>query len=183
MCIDCPFGVVRVSASWPTNPMRVMRFLQSMFCLPFLPRSVGATRSEGGRSQAKRNSFSEGQEHIVCALEKAMPAMCEGNRNPHGLELLSMGAERGNYLEAKPKREGQKGRPACNDARSRTGHESRECGSVLYSIELHHHRENWKAGNGTKTRQRCGASCATESQFGTSGTVAESVLDLLPKSI
>jgi hypothetical protein len=28
--------------------------------------------------------------------------MCEGNRNSHGLELRSAGAERGNYPEAKP---------------------------------------------------------------------------------
>jgi len=38
--------------------------------------------------------------------EKAEPAMCEGNRNPHGLELLSAGAERGNCPEAKPNRKG-----------------------------------------------------------------------------
>ena len=37
--------------------MRVMRFLQSMFCLPFVPRSIGATQCEGGRSQGKRDKF------------------------------------------------------------------------------------------------------------------------------
>ena len=36
----------------------------------------------------------------------------EGSRNPLGLELLSAGAERGNYPEAKPKQEGLKGRLA-----------------------------------------------------------------------
>jgi hypothetical protein len=39
-------------------------------------------------------------------LQKAKPAMCEGNRNPHGTELLSAGAERGNCPEAKPNRKG-----------------------------------------------------------------------------
>jgi hypothetical protein len=58
----------------------------------------------------------EGQERIVCALQKAKPAIREGNRNPLGLELLSAAAERGNYPEAKPNRDGLKGRPACKDA-------------------------------------------------------------------
>ena len=39
-------------------------------------------------------------------FQKAKPAMCEGNRNTHGLELLSAGAERGNCPEAKPNRKG-----------------------------------------------------------------------------
>ena len=39
-------------------------------------------------------------------FQKAKPAMCEGNRNPHGLEMLSAGAERGNCPEAKPNRKG-----------------------------------------------------------------------------
>jgi len=45
--------------------------------------------------------------------QKAKPAILEGNQNPHGLELPSEGAERGNYPEAKPNQEGLKGRPAC----------------------------------------------------------------------
>ena len=79
-----------------------------------MPRSVGATRSEGGRSQGKRGCFSEVQEGIVCALQKAKPAIREGNRNPIGLELLSAAAERGNYPKAKPNRAGLNGRLACN---------------------------------------------------------------------
>ena len=71
-----------------------------------MPRLVGATRSEGGRSPGQRGRFSEGQERIVCAMQKAKPAIREGNRNPLGLELLSAAAERGNYPEAEPKREG-----------------------------------------------------------------------------
>jgi len=39
-------------------------------------------------------------------LQKPKPPICEGDRNPAGLELPSAGAERGNYPEAKPKREG-----------------------------------------------------------------------------
>ena len=46
-----------------------------------------------------------GQERIVCALQKAKPAIREGNQNPLGLELLSVAAERGNYPEAKPNRD------------------------------------------------------------------------------
>ena len=45
-----------------------------------------------------------------------MPAIREGNRNPLGLELLSAAAERGNYPEAKPNRDGLKGRRACKEA-------------------------------------------------------------------
>jgi hypothetical protein len=45
--------------------------------------------------------------------QKAKPAIWEGDRNPHGLELPSEGAERGNCPEAKPYREGLKGRRAC----------------------------------------------------------------------
>jgi hypothetical protein len=85
-----------------------MRFLQSIFCLPFLPRSVGATRSEGGCSQAKRASFSEDPNQIVCVrFQKAKPAIWGWKPKPAGLELVSDGAERRNYPEAKPKREGQ----------------------------------------------------------------------------
>ena len=51
--------------------------------------------------------------------QKAKPAIWEGDRNPQGLELLSTGAERGNYPEAKPNREVLTGRPECNNAYSR----------------------------------------------------------------
>jgi hypothetical protein len=83
-----------------------------------MPRSVGATRSEGGRSPGQRGCFLEGQERIVCALQKAKPAIRKGNQNPLGLELLSAAAERGNYPEAKPKRDGLKGRRACKQRRT-----------------------------------------------------------------
>jgi hypothetical protein len=39
-------------------------------------------------------------------LQKAKRPICEGKPKPGGLELPSAGAERGNYPEAKPKREG-----------------------------------------------------------------------------
>lgn len=77
-----------------------------------MPRFVGATRCEGGRSPSKRNSFSEGPGQIVCAVQKVQPAICRGNRNPPGLELASEAAERGNYPEAKPNEERLKGRRA-----------------------------------------------------------------------
>src|SRR5580698_1914743 len=41
-----PLGVKRVSASLPRKPMSVMRFLQNILCLLFVPVSVGATESE-----------------------------------------------------------------------------------------------------------------------------------------
>jgi hypothetical protein len=86
-------------------------------CLPFVPRFVGATRCEGGRSPSKRNSFSEGPGQIVCGVQKAQPAICRGNRNPAGLELASEAAERGNCPEAKPNEERLKGRRACKKSR------------------------------------------------------------------
>ena len=54
----------------------------------------------------------------------------------HRPELLSTGAERGNYSEAKPKRKGRKGRPACNDASCLSGYDSSECMSAFYGIEV-----------------------------------------------
>ena len=39
-----------------------------------MPRLVGATRSEGGRSPDQRGCFSEGQERIVCVLAKGEAA-------------------------------------------------------------------------------------------------------------
>ena len=77
--------------------MRVIRFLQSMFLSSFRARSVGATRCEGGRSQGKRDSFSEGlPARLFVLFQKAQPAIWLGNRNPLGLELSSEAAERGN---------------------------------------------------------------------------------------
>jgi hypothetical protein len=67
-----------------------------------------------GRSPAKRNSFSVGQEQIVSAVAKGKPAICQGSRNSTGLELLGAGAERGNYPEAKLKARGRQARFACN---------------------------------------------------------------------
>jgi hypothetical protein len=46
-------------------------------------------------------------------------AAAQAQRSKAGLELVSDGAERRNYPEAKPKREGQKGRPACKSAGSK----------------------------------------------------------------
>lgn len=51
----------------------------------------------------------------MCCCKSAKSAICEGNRNTPRLELLSAGAARGNYPEAKPKRAGLKGRPACTN--------------------------------------------------------------------
>ena len=51
-------------------------------------------------------------------LQKPKPPICEGDRNPAGLELPSAGAERGNYPEAKPKREGDE-RQTCMHNRKR----------------------------------------------------------------
>jgi hypothetical protein len=53
--------------------------------------------------------------------QKAKPAIWEGDRNPHGLELTSEGAERGNYSEAKHNREGLKGRACVQNAEATQG--------------------------------------------------------------
>jgi hypothetical protein len=50
---------------------------------------------------------------IVCAVQKAQPAICGGNRNPRGQEPVSEAAERGNCPEAKPNEDRLKGRRAC----------------------------------------------------------------------
>jgi hypothetical protein len=55
-----------------------------------------------------------------------------GKPKPAGLELPSAGAERGNYPEAKPKREGLKGRLACTTA----------CYSALWPKVLMHYPLN-----------------------------------------
>ena len=51
-------------------------------------------------------------------FQKAKPAMCEGNRNPHGLELVSAGAERGNRPNAKPNRKGAERRTQLRGSRN-----------------------------------------------------------------
>jgi hypothetical protein len=86
-----------------------MRFLQSIFLSSFrAPVGWGDPEQRGPLSS--QASFSEGPEADCLAnLQKAKPAIWEGNRNPQGLELPSAGAERGNYPEAKPSREGLKG--------------------------------------------------------------------------
>jgi hypothetical protein len=61
------FVVKRVSASFPSCPMRVMRFLQNIFVISFfVPFSVGATRSEGPAPQ--------GQGRIVAGDLQGEPA-------------------------------------------------------------------------------------------------------------
>ena len=77
------------------------------------PDSLGRPGAKGAALQASETVFRRVQEQIVCAVQKAKPAICEGNRNPPGLELASEAAERGNYPEAKPNEEGLKGRRAC----------------------------------------------------------------------
>src|SRR5690349_23366771 len=87
-----------------------------MYCLPFMPRSVGATRSEGGRSPGQRGCFSEGQERIVCVVAKAKPPICEGNRNPAGWKYRAQAPSAGITLKPSPNERDMKGRPACTTA-------------------------------------------------------------------
>jgi len=71
-----------------------------------------------GRSPGQRACFSEGHERIVCVPAKGEAANLRGKPKPGGLELPSAGAERGNYPEAKPKREGDE-RQTCMHNRKR----------------------------------------------------------------
>src|SRR5271154_6286484 len=48
-----PLGVKRVSASLPRNPMSVMRFLQNMLCLLFVPLLLERPRASGSCSQGQ----------------------------------------------------------------------------------------------------------------------------------
>src|ERR1700733_7961128 len=48
-----PLAVKRVSASLPRKPMRVMRFLQNILCLLFVPLLLGRPRASGSGSQGK----------------------------------------------------------------------------------------------------------------------------------
>src|SRR5580700_5261235 len=48
-----PLGVKRVSASLPRNPMSVMRFLQNILCLLFVPLLLGRPRASGSCSQGQ----------------------------------------------------------------------------------------------------------------------------------
>lgn len=80
-----------------------------------MPRLVGATRSKGGRSQAKKASFSEGPEaDCLMNFQKGEAGNLGGRPKPVRAGTGDGGAERGNYPEAKPNREGLKDRPACN---------------------------------------------------------------------
>jgi len=69
-----------------------------------MPRFVGGPGAKGAALQASETVFRRGPGQIVCAVQKAQPSICRGNRNPPGPELASEAAERGNYSEAKPKR-------------------------------------------------------------------------------
>ena len=56
--------------------MRVMRFLQSMCLSSFRALIIGATRSEGGRSQGKRDCFSEGfSARLFVLFQKGQPTI------------------------------------------------------------------------------------------------------------
>src|ERR1700724_3628560 len=48
-----PLVVKRVSASLPRNPMSVMRFLQNILCLLFVPLLLGRPRASGSCFQGK----------------------------------------------------------------------------------------------------------------------------------
>jgi hypothetical protein len=93
-------------------PARLGAVLQVVYLVFNEGYSAESTRAELSREAIRLGR----QERIVCALQKAKPAIREGNQNPLGLELLSAAAERGNYPEAKPNRDGLKGRRACKDA-------------------------------------------------------------------
>src|SRR3954463_4744549 len=75
------------------------------------PDRLGRPGAKGAALQASEACFSEGPEQIVCASGKGVPGNLRGKPKPGGLELQSVAAERGNYPEAKPNREGLKGRP------------------------------------------------------------------------
>ena len=74
---------------------------------------MGRPGAKGAALQASEACFSEGPEQIVCVLAKGAAGNLRGKPKPAGLELLSEGAERGNYPEAKPNEERLKGRRAC----------------------------------------------------------------------
>src|SRR5580658_1630190 len=48
-----PLGVKRVSESLPRKPMSVMRFLQNILCLLFVPLLLGRPRASGSCSQGQ----------------------------------------------------------------------------------------------------------------------------------
>src|ERR1700683_5637674 len=48
-----PLAVKRVSASLPRKPMSVMRFLQNILCLLFVPLLLGRPRASGSCSQGQ----------------------------------------------------------------------------------------------------------------------------------
>lgn len=65
------------------------------------------------------HSFRRVRTRLFLRLQKAKAGNLEWRPKPAGLELGSDSAERRNYPEAKPKREGRKGRPACKARVSR----------------------------------------------------------------
>src|SRR4051794_9485674 len=91
------------------------QFLVFLSC----PDRLGRPGAKGAALKPSESSFSEGPNQIVCDFAKAKPAIWDGDRSPLGLERWSAGAERGNSPEAKPNREGLKGRPAHKNAKSR----------------------------------------------------------------
>jgi hypothetical protein len=84
------------------------------------PDRLGRPGAKGAALQASEAAFRRIRSGLFGALQKAKPAIREGNRNPLGPELLSAAAERGNYPEAKPNRDGLKGRRACKRRRTPT---------------------------------------------------------------
>lgn len=78
-------------------------------------------------------------------LQKAKPAIWDGDRNPPGLELLSAGAERGNYSEAKPKRKGRKADLRAMTRASRVEICNAECRFAANRNQIFaaHEREKW----------------------------------------
>jgi hypothetical protein len=57
-------------------------FAKRVFVFLSCPEFVGATRSEGGRSQDCEDSFLEGPEQIVCALAKGEAGNLRGRPKP-----------------------------------------------------------------------------------------------------
>jgi hypothetical protein len=71
-----------------------------------VPDRLGRPEAKGAALKPNETVFRWVRSKLFVLLQKAKRAIWEGNRNPPGLELLSAGAKRGNYPEAKPKRDG-----------------------------------------------------------------------------
>src|SRR5689334_11730222 len=71
-----PFGVDRLSASWPRNPMRVMRFLQNM-CVVFLSALIcwGDPEQRGPLSRQAKTVFRRVRSRLFALLQKGEPAI------------------------------------------------------------------------------------------------------------